>query len=309
MTEEKMTMIDDKIIRAIRVEPGTKVNLKDYPTTWAVTPEIEKLGETEARERAARILDESREALEDAQELLYASDTYAVLAIFQGMDASGKDGVIKHVMSGVNPQGVQVFSFKQPSPEELDHTFLWRCQKVMPERGRIGIFNRSYYEEVLVVRVHQKLLDYQKVPPGPRDQSFWDARFEDINAQELHLVRNGTIVLKFFLHLSKAEQKRRFIARLDEPEKNWKFSAGDVEERQYWDQYQAAFEDLLSHTSTEWAPWYAIPADDKWAARTLVADIIASSIQALKLEYPEVSDAEQEENAAARRILESEKDD
>jgi PPK2 family polyphosphate:nucleotide phosphotransferase len=301
-------MIDERIIRAIRVKPGTKVNLKDYPTTWAVTPEVARLGKAEAKERAQEILEESRKALEDAQELLYASDTYAVLTLFQGMDAAGKDGVIKHVMSGVNPQGVQVYSFKQPSPEELDHTFLWRCQKVMPERGRIGIFNRSYYEEVLVVRVHPELLEYQRLPPGPRDQSFWDARFEDINAEERHLVRNGTIVLKFFLNLSKAEQKQRFIDRLDEPDKNWKFSAGDVEERQYWDQYQAAFEDMLSHTSTEWAPWYAIPADDKWAARALVADIIVDTIQSLGLEYPEVSDEERAENAEARRRLEEEKD-
>ena len=230
-----------------------------------------------------------------------------MLAIFQGMDAAGKDGCIKHVMSGVNPQGVQVYSFKQPSPEELDHTFLWRCQKVMPERGRIGIFNRSYYEEVLVVRVHPELLDYQKLPPGPRDQSFWDARFEDINAQELHLVRNGTIVLKFFLNLSKDEQKQRFMDRLDEPDKNWKFSAGDVKERGYWDQYMAAFEDMLTHTSTEYAPWYAIPADDKWAARALVADIIVNAIESLGLEYPKVSDEERAANAAARSLLEKEK--
>ena len=250
---------------------------------------------------------QSRDELEASQELLYASDTHAVLAIFQGMDAAGKDGCIKHVMSGVNPQGVQVFSFKQPSPEELDHTFLWRCQKVMPERGRIGIFNRSYYEEVLVVRVHPELLDYQKLPPGPRDQSFWDARFEDINAQELHLVRNGTIVLKFFLNLSKDEQKQRFMDRLNEPDKNWKFSAGDVKERGYWDQYMAAFEDMLTHTSTEYAPWYAIPSDDKWAARALVADIIVNAIQSLGLEYPKVSDEERAANAAARSLLEQEK--
>ncbi len=300
-------MIDEKVINAIRVKPGKKVNLADYPTTWAVTPAVEKLSKKKAKSRAEDILAASRKELEAAQELLYASDTYAVLAIFQGMDAAGKDGCIKHVMSGVNPQGVQVYSFKQPSREELDHTFLWRCQKVMPERGRIGIFNRSYYEEVLVVRVHPELLDYQRLPPGPRDQSFWDARFEDINAQELHLVRNGTIVLKFFLNLSKEEQKQRFMDRLDEPDKNWKFSAGDVEERGYWDQYMAAFEDMLTHTSTEYAPWYAIPADNKWASRTLVADIIVNAIQSLGLEYPKVSDEEREANAAARRELEKEK--
>jgi PPK2 family polyphosphate:nucleotide phosphotransferase len=301
-------MINEEIIGKIRVPPGSKVDLADYPTTWALTPEVEKLGKKAVKARAEEVLEESRKALEDAQELLYASDTYAVLAIFQGMDAAGKDGCIEHVMSGVNPQGVQVYSFKQPSSEELDHTFMWRCQKVMPERGRIGIFNRSYYEEVLVVRVHPGLLDYQRLPPGPRDQSFWNARFEDINSQELHLVRNGTIVLKFFLHLSKKEQKERFIARLDEPDKNWKFSAGDVKERQYWDQYQEAFEDMLSHTSTEWAPWYAIPADDKWASRALVADIIVSSINALKLEYPKVSEEQRKANAEARRLLEAEKD-
>jgi PPK2 family polyphosphate:nucleotide phosphotransferase len=299
-------MIDEKVIKTIRVAPGTKVNLADYPTTWAVTPALEKLGKKKVKARAEDVLAESRKELEASQELLYASDTYAVLAIFQGMDAAGKDGCIKHVMSGVNPQGVQVFSFKQPSSEELDHTFLWRCQKVMPERGRIGIFNRSYYEEVLVVRVHPELLEYQKLPPGPRDQSFWDARFDDINAQELHLVRNGTIVLKFFLNLSKDEQKQRFMDRLDEPDKNWKFSAADIKERGYWDQYMAAFEDMLTHTSTEYAPWYAIPADDKWAARALVADIIVNAIESLGLEYPKVSDEQREANAAARRSLEKE---
>jgi PPK2 family polyphosphate:nucleotide phosphotransferase len=300
-------MINEKIINAIRVKPGKKVELEDYPTTWAVTEAVEKQGKKKVKARAEEVLEESRKALEASQELLYASDRYAVLVIFQGMDAAGKDGCIKHVMSGVNPQGVQVYSFKQPSPEELDHTFLWRCQKVMPERGRIGIFNRSYYEEVLVVRVHPELLEYQKLPPGPRDQSFWDARFEDINAQELHLVRNGTIVLKFFLNLSKDEQKQRFMDRLDEPDKNWKFSAGDITERGYWDQYMGAFEDMLTHTSTEYAPWYAIPADDKWAARALVADIIVNAIEALGLEYPTVSDEQRAANAAARKLLEKEK--
>ena len=303
MNREKIFKNAHDVAEPFRVSKGKDFRLKD------VDPGDTLSFTSEDKPKAREALATGVATLAELQDKLYAQDRWALLLIFQAMDAAGKDGAIKHVMSGVNPQGVQVFSFKQPSPEELDHTFLWRCQKVMPERGRIGIFNRSYYEEVLVVRVHPSLLDYQKLPPGPRDQSFWDARFEDINTQELHLVRNGTIVLKFFLHLSKAEQKRRFIARLDEPDKNWKFSAGDVEERQYWDEYQAAFEDVLSHTSTEWAPWYAIPADDKWAARTLVADIVASSIQALKMEYPKISDAERDENAAARRVLESEKDE
>jgi PPK2 family polyphosphate:nucleotide phosphotransferase len=222
------------------------------------------------------------------------------------MDAAGKDGTIKHVMSGLNPQGCQVYSFKQPSPEELDHTFLWRCQKRVPERGRIGIFNRSYYEDVLVVKVHPELLEKQKLPPGKRGKSFWQGRYDDINAFEQHLVRSGTIVLKFFLHVSKDEQKRRFLERLDNPEKNWKFSIADLAERGYWDDYMDAYEEALEATSTKCAPWYVVPADHKWVTRAVVADIVTTSLLNLGLEYPTVNDEQRQRLAEARVKLESE---
>jgi PPK2 family polyphosphate:nucleotide phosphotransferase len=238
--------------------------------------------------------------------LLNADDRYAVLAIFQAMDAAGKDGTIKHVMSGVNPQGCEVFSFKQPSAEELDHNFLWRYMRCLPERGRIGIFNRSYYEDVLVVKVHPELLERQKLPPGKQGKGFWETRFEDINAFERHLVRNGTIVLKFFLHVSKAEQKKRFLERLDRPEKHWKFSVNDLAERAFWDQYQSAYEDALGATSTEWAPWYVVPADQKWATRAIVADILVTTIRGLDLKFPEATEAHRKALAEARRKLEAE---
>src|SRR4051794_14355295 len=228
---------------------------------------MEELGKDALKERARQVLDQNLEDLAEAQELLYADDRYSVLIVLQAMDAAGKDGTIKHVMSGVNPQGCQVFSFKKPSAEELDHNFLWRYMRCLPERGRIGIFNRSYYEDVLVVKVHPELLDGQKLPPGKRGKSFWEARYEDINAFERHLVRNGTVILKFFLHVSKKEQKRRFLERLERPEKQWKFTAADLAERGYWSKYMEAYEDALSATSTRWAPWYIIPADHKWATR------------------------------------------
>jgi PPK2 family polyphosphate:nucleotide phosphotransferase len=219
---------------------------------------------------------------------LYANDVYSVLVILQAMDAAGKDGTIKHVMSGINPQGCQFFSFKKPSDEELDHNFLWRYMKALPERGRIGIFNRSYYEEVLVVKVHPDLCERQKLPPGKRGKSFWQERYDDINHFERHLSRNGTIILKFFLHISKDEQKKRFLERLETPEKHWKFSASDLAERGFWKEYMEAFEEALSATSTEWAPWYIIPADHKWVARAVVADILTSAIGSLHLTFPEV---------------------
>src|SRR3954447_10383790 len=266
------------------------VRLKDYNPGWAQTEEMEDLGKDALKERARQTLDQNLADLTGAQDLLYADDRHAVLIVLQAMDAAGKDGTIKHVMSGVNPQGCQVFSFKKPSAEDLDHNFLWRYMRCLPERGRIGIFNRSYYEDVLVVKVHPELIGRQL--PREKDKvgrKFWEERYEDINAFERHLVRNGTLILKFFLNVSKEEQKRRFLERLDRPEKNWKFSPSDMAERGYWDDYMTAYEDALSATSTEWAPWYVIPADHKWVTRTAVAAIVATTIRELDLKYPEVT--------------------
>jgi PPK2 family polyphosphate:nucleotide phosphotransferase len=294
------------VIDLLRVEPGKKVSLKDYDPGWAQTKEMKELGKEVAKRRARVILDENLKNVAEAQELLYADDRYAVLVVFQAMDAAGKDGTIKHVMTGLNPQGCQVFSFKKPSAEELDHNFLSRYTKCLPERGRIGIFNRSYYEDVLVVKVHPELIEGQKLPAGKKGKSFWEARYEDINAFERHLVRNGTVILKFFLHVSKGEQKRRFLERLDRPEKHWKFSASDLAERGFWDDYMEAYEDALGATSTEHAPWYVVPADNKWATRAVVADIVTSAIRALDLSYPEVTEAQRKALAAARKQLENE---
>jgi len=299
-------MIKKKLVARFRVAPGRKVDLKKFPTDWAGTLEAKRIGQDTIKARASKVLEKNRLELAQAQELLYASDVYSVLIVLQAMDAAGKDGTIRHVMSGVNPQGCQVFSFKRPSDEELDHNFLWRYSKCLPERGRIGIFNRSYYEEVLVVRVHPEILAGQKLPPGKRDDSFWRKRFDDINAFERHLTRNGTLILKFFLHVSKQEQKRRFLERLDKPDKHWKFSSADLAERGFWKDYAGAFEEMLQGTSTDAAPWYVIPADRKYVARALVADIITTAIQDLDLEFPEVSKAKLKELAAARRQLESE---
>jgi PPK2 family polyphosphate:nucleotide phosphotransferase len=222
------------------------------------------------------------------------------------MDAAGKDSTIEHVMSGVNPQGVQVVSFKQPSTEELDHDFLWRVAKNTPERGRIGIFNRSHYEEVVALKVHREWLDAQRLPPGDRGPDFWAGRYDDLNAFEHHLARNGTKIVKFFLHVSKAEQKRRFLARLDHPDKQWKFSAGDVAVRAHWDTYMQAYEDAITATSTDWAPWYVIPADDKRVMQAMAVSIIVGAITSLDLEWPTVSDTDRKANAEARRLLEAE---
>lgn len=295
-------MIASKLIQQFVVEPGSGVNLKKFPTDWTATEEAAELGKKEIKERAAEILEESRRRLDEVQELLYASDTHSVLLIFQAMDAAGKDGTIRHVMSGVNPQGCQVFSFKKPSAEELDHNFLWRYMKALPERGRIGIFNRSYYEEVLVVKVHPEWLGPGQ--PAKPDAKFWERRYEDINNFEKHLSRSGTLVLKFFLHLSKGEQRRRFLERLNNPEKHWKYSEDDLAEREHWKDYQHAFEDALSATSTKRAPWYVIPADHKHVARALVADIIVSAIEGLKLEIPKASAAKVAAMDAARAKLE-----
>jgi PPK2 family polyphosphate:nucleotide phosphotransferase len=295
-------MINPKLLNQFHVKPGTKVNLKDYLTDWTETAEAKELGKDTIKERAAEILEESRKQLDAAQELLYASDTRSVLLIFQAMDAAGKDGTIRHVMSGVNPQGCQVFSFKKPSAEELDHNFLWRYMKALPERGRIGIFNRSYYEDVLVVKVHPEWLG--PGAPADPDEKFWEKRYEDINNFEKHLFRNGTLILKFFLHVSKDEQRRRFLERLTNTEKHWKFSEADLEEREHWKSYQKAFADAISATSTKRAPWHIIPADRKYVARALVADIVTTAIQDLGLEYPKVSDEKMAKLAAARAYLE-----
>jgi PPK2 family polyphosphate:nucleotide phosphotransferase len=280
-------MIKSKLLKQFLVEPGTEVSLKEYVTDWTETDEAKELGKDFIKERAAEILEQSRKQLAETQELLYAADTHSVLIILQAMDAAGKDGTIRHVMAGVNPQGCQVFSFKKPSAEELDHNFLWRYMKSLPERGRIGIFNRSYYEDVLVVKVHPEWLG--PGAPAEPDEKFWKQRYEDINNFEKHLTRNGTLVLKFFLHVSKDEQKRRFLERLTNPEKHWKFSEADLAEREHWKDYRKAFEDALTATSTKRAPWYVIPADRKYVARAVVADIIVSAIQDLGLKYPEVS--------------------
>lgn len=285
-----------------RVERGARVRLKDWDPAL-VPPSLRSLRGEALKNRARSMVERNLRRLSEAQERLYANDTYSLLLVFQAMDAAGKDGMIKHVTSGLNPQGCQVFSFKQPSAEELDHNFLWRYARAMPERGRIGIFNRSYYEEVLVVRVHPEWLDRQRLPPGPRGRRFWEARFEDIRAFEKHLARNGTVILKFFLHVSKKEQKRRFLERLTDPEKYWKFNAADIEERRFWDDYMAAYEDALAHTSTRRAPWFIIPADHKWVARAIVSEIVADSVERLKLKPPKVSKERAAELAAARRRL------
>jgi PPK2 family polyphosphate:nucleotide phosphotransferase len=299
-------MIEQDIIDLFRLKPGKKVRLKDHDTGWAQTKELKDLGKDVVKERTKEILDRNLEELAEAQELLYADDRYALLIVLQAMDAAGKDGTIKHVMSGVNPQGCQVFSFKKPSAEELDHNFLWRYMKRLPERGRIGIFNRSYYEDVLVVKVHPELLNPQKLPPGKHGTSFWEARYDDINALERHLVRNGIVVLKFFLHVSKGEQKRRFLERLDLPEKHWKFSTSDLPERAFWADYMDAYEDALAATTTEEAPWYVVPADNKWVTRAVVADVITTAIRSLDLRFPEVTEEKRKALAEARTQLEEE---
>jgi PPK2 family polyphosphate:nucleotide phosphotransferase len=289
-----------------RVPARRGIRLKDYDPAWAGTKELAKLEGDELKEKAKALVREDLEALSGAQEILYASDTWSVLIVFQAMDAAGKDGMIKHVMTGVNPSGCQVSSFKKPSDEELDHDFLWRYARRLPERGQIGIFNRSYYEDVLVVRVHPEILDTQKLPAAVRGKKLWEERFDDINRFERHLVRNGTLILKFFLNVSRREQKKRFLSRLDDPGKHWKFSTADVRERRYWDDYQEAFEDAISATSTDWAPWYVVPADHKWISRAVVAEVITKSIEDLNLKFPKTTKERQKALDAARKELESE---
>ena len=285
-------------LKHIMIPPGHKISLrKDYDPEFTAGFKDKK----DARKKLEKNIAE----LAEYQDILYAQDTYALLLIFQAMDAAGKDGAIKHVMSGVNPQGCQVYSFKSPSAEELDHDYLWRTNKVMPERGRIGIFNRSYYEEVLVVRVHPELLDHQKIPPSARE-NIWKRRYEQINNMEKYLSENGVVILKFFLNVSKEEQKKRFLERIDRPEKNWKFSTADAKERAFWDNYQQAYEDCLNRTSTEWAPWFVVPADNKWFTRLTVSEIIVRTLKRLNLRYPEVSEERRRELLEIRKLLEDE---
>jgi PPK2 family polyphosphate:nucleotide phosphotransferase len=296
----------ERILEQLVVKPGTPANLAERDPGWTGGPDYEGLSQEQLKAEAKAILARGVEELSDAQELLWASDTYALLVVFQAMDAAGKDSAIEHVMSGVNPQGVQVVSFKKPSAEELDHDYLWRTSKALPERGRIGIFNRSHYEEVVALRVHPEWLDKQQLPAAVRGPAFWDERHEDINAFERHLDRNGTKIVKFFLYVSKEEQKRRFFARLDEPNKEWKFNAADVTERARWDDYMAAFDGAITATATTWAPWYVIPADHKWLTQALVARVLVDTIQSLDLQWPQVSEAEHKANLEARRLLEAE---
>ncbi len=279
---------EGKDFRLERFDPADtwKLKSKDHAQEW--------LGEGVAR-------------LSELQALLYAQKQWAVLLIFQAMDTAGKDGTIKHVMSGVNPQGCQVYSFKAPSDEDLDHDFLWRTARCLPERGRIGIFNRSYYEEVLVVRVHPELLTRQHLPPALTTQDVWQERYESINGHELHLARNGTLVLKFFLYLSKQEQRRRLLSRLEVADKNWKFSSADIRERKYWDEYIDAYERMIRHTATPHSPWHVVPADHKWFTRLVVAESVVQALESLKLKYPEVDPAERRELARVRRSLEANK--
>lgn len=290
-----------EFIKPYRVTKGRKFRLKD------IHPHDTGGIESELKPEAKDLLQQAVEQLSELQEKLYAQDHWAVLLVFQAMDAAGKDGTIKHVMSGVNPQGCEVYSFKSPSDEELDHDFLWRTSRRVPERGRIGIFNRSYYEEVLVVRAHPELLLRQRIPRQLITKDIWRERFEDINNFERYLTRNGVVVRKFFLHVSKEEQKRRFLSRLDEPEKNWKFSLADAHEREYWNDYMEAYEDMIRHTSSRQAPWFVVPADNKWFTRLVVSAAIIDALQRLDLAFPKIDARRREELAAARAALAGEK--
>jgi PPK2 family polyphosphate:nucleotide phosphotransferase len=295
-------MKQEKKLRSLatlyRIDDGKKFRLRDFdPGDTAGLPK-------EFKAESEQLLQRSTQLLAEMQDKLYAQDRWALLLIFQSMDAAGKDGTIKHVMSGVNPQGCQVFSFKQPSAEELAHGYLWRTSKCMPGRGKIGIFNRSYYEEVLVVRVHPELLDAQFLPPACVTGKIWKERFQDISGFERYSTRNGIAIRKFFLNVSKEEQKRRFLARLDQPEKNWKFSASDVRERRYWDDYQKYYEEMIRNTSCKHAPWIVVPADNKWFARLVVSSVVAHALEAMKLSYPKVDDEKRRSLAAAKRELE-----
>jgi PPK2 family polyphosphate:nucleotide phosphotransferase len=298
--------ISRAVIRHLQVEAGKPAGLSKRDTGWKGGKALAHLHGRGSKARMKAELQKSRDEIDREQELLWANDCRSLLLVFQAMDAAGKDGTIEHVMAGVNPQGCRVTSFKQPSREELDHDFLWRIAKALPERGQIGIFNRSHYEEILVVRVHPNWLEQQQLPPSRRGPKFWRERYESINSFEQHLDHNGTTIIKFFLHVSREEQRRRFIARLTEPGKEWKFSAADVAERQHWDAYMDAYEKAITATSTPWAPWYVIPADDKKLMRVLVAGVIVHTIRAMKLTYPVVGEEQHRANLDALKQLEAE---
>jgi PPK2 family polyphosphate:nucleotide phosphotransferase len=295
----KLVAIAREFAEPYRVRDGKKFRLKD------VEPGDTAGHTSEDKPRAKQALQSGVQALSELQEVLYAQDRWGVVLIFQAMDAAGKDSAIKHVMSGVNPQGCQVSSFKAPSAEELDHDYLWRCMKQLPERGRIGVFNRSYYEEVLAVRVHPEFLDKQNLPPQLVTKRIWEERFEDICNFERYLSRNGVLVLKFFLHVSKKEQRKRFVERIDDADKNWKFSASDFAERKFWDDYMEAYEDMIRHTASRHAPWYVVPADNKWFTRIVVAAAIIEGLWSLDLEFPKVDESKRRELQAIREELSS----
>jgi PPK2 family polyphosphate:nucleotide phosphotransferase len=299
MKTKKLLDEAKKLAAPFRITNGKKFRLKDF--------DPEDTQGVKSKSHAEKLVEESSAAASEMQERLYAQDRWSLLLIFQGMDAAGKDGAIKHVMSGVNPQGCDVFSFKQPTAEELDHDFLWRCHKVVPERGKIGIFNRSYYEEVLVVRVHPTVLEGEKLPEKLITKHIWDERFEDINSFERYLTRNGVMIRKFFLHISKEEQRRRFLARLDDSKKNWKFSMADIKERGFWKDYKEAYEEMVQRTATEHAPWYVVPADNKWFARLIVASGIVEALSELDLKFPDVDKKKKKELEGIREALEEEK--
>ena len=297
MKRQQLLQKARKFAKPFRIVDGNKFRLKN------VDPDDTLEFTSEDKPRARDALQFGVDALAELQDMLYAQDRWAVLLIFQAMDAAGKDGTIKHVMSGVNPQGCQVFSFKSPSAEDLDHDFLWRCMKCLPNRGQIGIFNRSYYEEVLVVRVHPELLRKQKIPPALVTKNIWQERFEDIRSFEQYLFRNGIKVVKFFLHVSKSEQKRRFLERAENPEKNWKFSASDMAERDHWNEYQEAYEDMIRNTATKESPWYVVPADNKWFTRVVVGSAVVHTLASLDLDYPKVDKERLEEIVKAKKAL------
>ncbi len=291
-----------KTLDQLKISPGERVRLAEHDPAW-LPDKVRKLPPDARKTLGKELLRASREGLAQAQELLYADDRWTLLVVFQAMDAAGKDSTIKHVMSGVNPQGCSVTSFKQPSAQDLDHNFLWRTWKAVPARGQIGIFNRSHYEEVLVVKVHPELLDAQRIPDVKVNKAFWQRRYDDINDFESHLARNGTKILKFFLNVSKDEQRQRFLDRIEDPAKHWKFSQADLAERELWNDYQQAYQDAIAATSTAAAPWYVIPADRKWAMRAVVADIITTTIQGMDLHYPTLSAADEKRLADAKVAL------
>lgn len=301
MNEKELIKRAHKFAKPYCITNGSKFKLKDIDPSD--TGSLKK----DDKERSKEVLAEGVEVLATLQDKLYAQDKWAVLLIFQAMDAAGKDGAIKHVMSGINPQGCQVFAFKSPSSEELDHDYLWRCSKNLPERGRIGIFNRSYYEEVLVVRVHPEYLKGQKVPPQLITKDIWDERYKDIRSFERYLSRNGVAVRKFFLHVSNKEQKKRFLERIDDPDKNWKFSVADTAERGHWNEYMNAYEKMIQNTATDYAPWYVVPADNKWFTRIVVAAAVIDTLDSLDLHYPEVDEAKRKELLVVKKTLTAQK--